>query len=390
MLSLRRAALALSLVLVASAAGAADIAGEIAAVERIRGLKFTEAVTTVDIDRKELPARLREQFEKTLPYSVEQWGDVLRALRLVGRDDQDSEIVSSLIDLYESQVLAYYDPASKTFFVVKQLPDAIASIGDMAGPLNAGVRIHELTHALQDQHFHLGDIDEETRDDTDANLAWHALVEGEASLVMMQYMIENAGGAFDEMIKTDMLSGAIAAMNGQAASLGGPRYFAEMLKFPYIDGMRFVVDAYRRGGWKEMDRVYQNPPRSTREILHPDEYFAKRFKPATFQPLPSLPVASLLSVEHLGQWHWAFLAGAKNAEGWTSDRVTIAENKFCEPTVLVDTQWDSDQHARSFFDAYTRFLDDDGSGSLHAIDGRRVRVAYGADRPLMERFIDER
>jgi hypothetical protein len=379
---LRRALAALIVTFLAGAASAATIAEEIAAVEKIRGLKFTAAVNTVEIDRKDLPAHLRRQFEKSLPYPIEDWGDVMRALRLIDEKDTDEAIVSSLLDLYQSQVLAYYDPPSKTFYTIRQLPDAMQSL-PMSGMLDAGINVHELTHALQDQHFQIGDHDEALRDDTDANLAYHALIEGEASLVMLAYMIEKNGGSFDEMINSDLLVGALSAAATQTLPGGGPRYFTEMLKFPYLDGLKFVIEGYRRGGWKELDKVYANPPRSTREILHPLDYFDHRFTPLPFNDKPALPVSHLLSVEHLGEFHWRLLAGEAN--GWKADRVTIAQNRFCETTVLAETQWDTAAAAQRFYDAYTRTLDD--VGYLARIDGTTVRVAYGADRPLMEHFV---
>ena len=384
MAALRRTLLALVAASLATAAWGADLTVETAAVERIRGLRFTGTVNTVEIDRRDLPAHLREQFAKSLPYSVQEWGDVLRALRLIGKEN-DEAIVSSLLDLYQQQVLAYYDPPSKTFYMVRQMPDAMKEL-PMTG-LDAGVRVHELTHALQDQHFAIGARDVALRDDADAGLAWHALIEGEASLVMIAYMAEKSGGSFDEMMKSDLFSGTLSEVASQPMPAGAPRYFTEMLKFPYLDGLRFVMAAYRRGGWAELDRVYANPPRSTREILHPSDYFAHRFSPSPFNPTPAVEVPHLLSVEHLGEWHWRFLAGEQNAQGWTSDRVTIAQNKFCETTVLVETQWDSDAQARRFYHAYTQFLDEAGMGLLGRVDGKSVRVAYGADRPLMERFL---
>jgi hypothetical protein len=379
---IRRALAALIVTFLAGAASASTIAEEIAAVEKIRGLKFTAPVTTVEIDRKDLPAHLRRQFEKSLPYSIEDWGDVMRALRLIDDKDTDEAIVSSLLDLYQSQVLAYYDPPSKTFYTIRQLPEALQSL-PMNGMLDAGINVHELTHALQDQHFQIGDHDEALRDDTDANLAYHAVIEGEASLVMLAYMIEKNGGSFDEMINSDLLGGALSAAATQTLPGGGPRYFTEMLKFPYIDGLKFVIEGYRRGGWKELDKVYANPPRSTREILHPLDYFDHRFTPMPFNDKPALPVSHLLSVEHLGEFHWRLLVG--EAGGWKADRVTIAQNRFCETTVLAETQWDTAAAAQRFYDAYTHTLDD--VGYLARIDGTNVRVAYGADRPLMEHFV---
>ena len=374
--------LALLLALVPFNVSAATLDAEMAAVERIRGLRFLAPVNTVELDRKELPTRLRAEFAKTLPYSVQEWGEVLRALRLIQEKD-DEAIVSSLIDLYEAQVLAYYDPPSKTFFTIRQLPDAVKNL-PFAG-LDAGVKVHELTHALQDQHFNIGARDLALRNNSDANLAFHALIEGEASLVMLAYMIDQSGGSLDDMINSGLFGATIGDAAAANLPIGGPKYFSEMLKFPYLDGLRFVVEAYRRGGWKELDRVEQNPPRSTREVLHPDEYFAREAKPAPPVLLkPTMP-SSLLSVEILGEWHWRFLTGS--GEGWVADTVTIAENRFCEPTVLVDTMWDSETAARRFYDAYTKSLED--VGSLAAIGGKSVRVAYGADRAVMEHFISQ-
>lgn len=383
---LRRTFFVLVALLALSPARAATLDEEIRAVEQIRGLRFTAPIHTIELDRHDLPAYLRQQFTKTLPYSTEEWAEVLRALRLVDEGTSAEPVIASLMALYESQVLAYYDPPSKTFYTVKQLPDALKD-SPMAGALDAGVAVHELTHALQDQHFHIGEKDLALRDDADASLAYHAVLEGEATLVMMAYMAGQNGGSLDDLVNNDLLTAALSSAASQTLPVNGPKYFVEMLKFPYIDGLRFVIDAYRRGGWKELDRLYANPPRSTREILHPDEYFQHRFVPAPFVEKPAVPVPHLLSVEHLGEWNWRYLVGAPNAEGWTSDRVTIAENSFCEPTVLAETRWDSEEHARRFFDAYTRFLDDSGTGSLARIEGTSVRVAYGADRPLMERFL---
>ena len=382
MTMLRRALAGLIVTLLAGSAFSATLADEMAAVEKIRGLRFTAPVNTVEIDRKDLPTHLRRQFEKSLPYSVQDWGDVLRALRLIDEKDTDEKIVSSLLDLYQSQVLAYYDPPSKTFYTIRQLPEALQSL-PMSGALDAGVHVHELTHALQDQHFHIGERDFALRDDADANLAYHALIEGEASLVMLAYMIEQSGGSFDEMIKSDLVAGALSAAATQTLPGGGPRYFTEMLKFPYLDGLKFVIEAYRRGGWKEFDKIYADPPRSTREILHPDAYFVHRFNAAPFNDKPAIPVPHLLSVEHLGEFHWRLIAG--NGDGWKADRVTIAQNAFCETTVLAETQWDTAAQAQRFYDDYTRTLDD--VGYRGRIDGTRVRVAYGADRSLMERFL---
>ena len=292
-----------------------------------------------------------------------------------------------LIDLYESQVLAYYDPDSRTFYALAQPPPALQNLPEGMAAQD-GVIVHELMHALQDQHHEIGRRAMEMRRDTDASLAYHALLEGEASLVMLAYLLEQGGADFDTMIREPLFDGVVGAAAAADFMFDGsaPRYFVESMKFPYLEGLRFVIAAYRRGGWAELDRVYAAPPLSTREILHPDEYFERRFTPVAFDGKPPLSLEAL-TVEHLGQFHWNFLVGKDNARGWASDRVTIVQDATCEATVLVETSWGSAEDAQRFHRAYMDFLDRRGIGHLSSRDGSSVKLGYGADRPLMERFL---
>lgn len=384
MIRLRRVALLALAALLALPARPADIPDATRAVEIIRGLRFTEPVKTASIDRSELPDRLREQLLKTIPYSPDEYATVLRALQLV--DPGTGDVVAPLLELYQAQVLAYYDPFTRTYYSIRELPAGLA--GTAPAMMEQGVAIHELTHALQDQRFHIGARDWRLRSDSDAGLAYHALIEGEATLVMMAAITGQGGASLDEVLSGDLLIDTLVNAAAADKSLAGPHatYFGEMLKFPYLDGLRFVIAAYRRGGWKELDRVHADPPSTTRQILHPEEYFDRSFKPQAFEDAPPFEVPHL-SVEHLGEFHWRYLLGPENARGWKNDRVTIAENRFCEPTVLVESDWDDPDAARRFYDAYRAFLDRRGVGSLARLDGSSVRVAYGADRPLMERFV---
>src|SRR5438128_2615987 len=94
------------LLLVASSAPASPIAEHLESVERIRGLSFDHAVRQETIDRAELPLRLRQQMEKSLPYSTEDYGEILRVLQFVDADSP--HLLDQMFDLYQAQVLAYY------------------------------------------------------------------------------------------------------------------------------------------------------------------------------------------------------------------------------------------------------------------------------------------
>ena len=362
----------LSLFLLGSCAGASPLAPAMKSVEQIRGRRFTGDVRTVALDRADLSRHLEAQMKKSTPYPLEDWGRVLRALQLV--DVDGSQIVPKLLSLYESQVLAFYDPHSHTYYSIRQMPNLPES-ARLADPklLEETVMVHELTHALQDQLFGLGAKEKVLMRDTDANLAYHAVLEGEAVLVMVAHMLNKSGVALDEVIKDDAMLGMITSsvQADQMIDPATPRYFAEMLKFPYLDGVKFVLAAYRRGGWAELDKVHANPPRSTREILHPEEYFARTVPAAKFDA--TRPQGAIAS-EHLGEFHWRYFVGSDAAKGWRNDRAVV----YQDGRVVVDTDWDEAESATRFADAYQAFLTSRGIEAKVTREGAKVRASYKA------------
>ncbi|HEX6087259.1 MAG TPA: hypothetical protein VF266_22200 [Thermoanaerobaculia bacterium] len=343
------------------------------AVEEIRGRKFTGDVKNVTIERADLSKHLQEQMAKTTPYPLDDWGRILRALQLVDIDGK--QIVPQLLALYESQVLAFYDPHSHTYYSIKQLPK-LPDAAKLADPkvLEETVMVHELTHALQDQLFQLSKKEQSLMRDTDANMAYHAVLEGEAVLVMVAHMLQKNGVKLDDVVKDDAMLGLITSsvQADQMLDPSTPKYFGEMLKFPYLDGLKFVIAAYRRGGWAELDKVHANPPRSTREVLHPDEYFARSFKAGSFD---SSKPKDAIAAEHLGEFHWRFLVGDA-AQGWRNDRAVI----YQDGRVEVDTDWDDEARATQFAAAYQSFLTKRGIEAKVTRDGAKVRASYIAKR----------
>src|SRR4051812_27249794 len=361
-----------ALFLVTAAAQAASLDAEMRTVEKLRGLTFAHAVASKTITRAELPKVLRAQMEKSLPYSPDDYAVVLRALQLV--DNGKTDLVGSMLALYESQVLAFYDPLTHTYFAIDKLPPAVAGIGD-SDMLRESVVIHELTHALQDQRFRAGARDLALQKDTDGGLALHSLLEGEATLVMLDYVLDKAGQKLDDVLaNTEMLSMLTSSLAAdKTIDASTPRYFAESLKFPYAEGLMLVIDGYRRGGWKMVDRMDENPPRSTREVFHPSEYFDRLGKVGSASPSfdDQSRIPGALTVEHLGEFHWRFLVGDASA-GWLDDRVTVTQNLQCDPTVLVETHWENADRARVFRDAYAKFLLGRGLEARLVLDGSRV------------------
>jgi hypothetical protein len=369
----RRPARLLIVFLLASCAKASSLTPGMKAVEQIRGKKFVSDVRNVSIDRSDLSKHLKQQMESSTPYSLQDWGRILRALQLV--DVQPDEILPKLLSLYESQVLAFYDPQSHTYYSIKQLPKLPPEAAKLVDPktLEETVTVHELTHALQDQHFSLGAKEKALMTDTDANLAYHAVLEGEAVLVMVAHMLQKSGIDIGEVVKDDAMLGMIssAAQAEQMIDPSTPRYFADMLKFPYLEGLKFVVAAYRRGGWAEIDKIHANPPRTTREVLHPEEYFNRAFKPRAFD---AAKPSGAIATEHLGEFHWRHLVGKDASQGWVNDRAVV----FNDRRVQIETEWESEQRADAFASAYEAVLTKRGLAPKVVRNGAKVGVTYTA------------
>src|SRR5688500_19392706 len=102
-------------------------------------------------------------------------------LRVFGLAPPDFAYRLFLIKLLAEQVAGYYDPKAQQSY----LADWIEIDGQKP------VMAHELTHALQDQHFNLRRFEKWPKGDSDAELAAHALIEGDATLAMTLYMAKN-------------------------------------------------------------------------------------------------------------------------------------------------------------------------------------------------------
>jgi hypothetical protein len=162
------------------------------------------------------------------------------------------------------------------------------------------VLAHELTHALQDQHSNLekwnnqtpvevsvnyaGDVDHVSRDEMDT--ARQAVVEGQATAVMMDYMLKPMGKS---LVKDPEVVEAIGQqMNGAESSpvlARAPLLLAESLLFPYREGLSFEQDVWMdQGQAAAFTGTLDQPPTSSWEILNPREY-EKRHAPS----VPLLP-----------------------------------------------------------------------------------------------------
>jgi len=273
-------------------------------------------------------------------------------LKKLGMVPQDFQLRSFLIKLLAEQVAGYYDPKTQEFYLADWI--------DLDG--QRPVMAHELTHALQDQHFNLRRFDKWPKHDSDAELSAHSLIEGDASLVMMQYIMRSP---------TRQLSFMKSMVTGGAGSTDqiekAPRVLRETLLFPYFQGMNWVSQLYRRGGWDEVSAAFTKLPKSTEQLLHADKYFAGE-EP---RKVAVKDISNVLGKGwHMadndveGEWGYYLLldeflnssdVSKRASEGWGGDRYALFMGPNSSDVLVAQKSvWDTDGDAREFFDAYVK------------------------------------
>ncbi len=180
--------------------------------------------------------------------------------------------------LLEDQLAGFYDIDRRELVLADWLPPE----------LQAGVASHELAHALQDQHFSLRVRKKLGFASRDAEAAWSALIEGDASAVTAELALAASGRHFNAIADSEavaMLPGTrgLQSPNFRAA----PSVVRATLGFPYEHGLRFVAALHRRGGWPAVDAAFVRPPTSSEQILHPERYLAFPDAPIAIQ-LPDI------------------------------------------------------------------------------------------------------
>lgn len=285
--------------------------------EELRGLRFLEPPNITIVDDAGLEARVREMLAEDM--DPDELARDEAVYRLLGIHTGDQSLEDFFLDLYGEQVGGFYHPES----------------GELVVPMSEEgllvrerlVVVHELIHALTDQHFDFGttmrQLDDASR--FDAAAALQAVVEGDAV---------RAETAMIEALRPDELAALVAEYDRLDTTVfdAAPHYIREQLMFPYLRGREFLrvlgVDA------AGIDDIYRNPPVSTEQILRPDRYRSGE-EPLTVTigtPVPEgYEVAELAT---LGEAALRALLGAAVAapeleaavDGWGGDTYRVLSN----------------------------------------------------------------
>jgi len=364
----------------------------------IRGLKVLNQVPCIVQDKPLVEAFLHETINSELPPHKIQMEEL--TFRTVGLIPEDFDYGRQLVGFLVSQIGGYYDPKKKHFVMAAWLP----------GPVQHGVAVHELTHALQDQHYGLRKLLNPQAGTTDSDIATSALIEGDASAVMFDDQSRRASKlklqdlpSVDSLLLIQVLGLNFGAEGGEV-----PDALKGLLIFPYTSGLRFAHALLRHGGYAAIDKAYAKPPTTSRQILHPDEFLSASFTPS----IPEVSELAGYSKDHqpeyldtLGEFAISAILSsvqssksdaATAARGWVGDRLGIFPAQNGERLISWVTRWESDADANEFYSAYKKMLEaryslkqvDGAAGPIQLTSKKAVRISRSA-RSVSLQFISQ-
>lgn len=322
----------------------------------ITGLSEEHPVPYGRMSKPQLRQFLTKRIKKTLkPDEIH--ADEL-SLKMFGLVPADFDLRKSTVDLLTEQAAAFYDYDKKKLFILEGSSFS-SEITTLA---------HELSHALADQHFNLQKFMQDTPSNDDENLAHTAVVEGQASWLMIAYDLKQAGKP--PMPTADMLKGVGNSSEESMADYpvlkDSPLYIQQSLLFPYTEGILFFDAVYKKRGRDAFAAVFRDPPADSAEIIHPDRYFAH--EKAASPDLPKLSLnerAKNLTEGSVGEFDHEmmlrqYVGPAKSkllAPHLRGGHFKIAEiGKKRTPLLEYISAWDSEEHAVTFFASYQNIL----------------------------------
>jgi len=226
-------------------------------VSEIRGLQAKKDVPPQTMTKDELVDYLDKLMTEEEKARMEKQETIYRNTFII---EDDIDFVNLSIESSADQIAGFYDPETKEMYV----------IGNHLSSYVNSVLSHEYTHALQDQYFDLGVFIENLS--YDKHLARLSVVEGDATLVMNQYIMN--------MSKEELLLMSLDTIMTMGSSIiGSPsgegnKAITSLTLFPYMSGATFVQKIYDNGKWNGVNQLYESPPTSSEQIIHYDKYIS--------------------------------------------------------------------------------------------------------------------
>lgn len=346
-------------------------------VSQLRGLKILSPVKSGAKSRAEIEQEIIRGFEEeTTPEEIAATNKALIAYGLVPKDFNYREF---MVRLMTEQVAGFYKPKTKELF--------IADWNDLEQ--QKPVMVHELQHALQDQHFNLGRFEKWPNGDGDRETAIHALIEGDATALMYSYNLKPMGGDLTKLPSLATFAEQTleqAKREKQDVFVSAPMALRESLIFSYVYGAAFVQEMLKKSGWAGVSQAFTDLPQSTEQILHFEKYIANEMPIKVELPDISKQLGAnwkRIDSDVNGEFGYTLILaefiGKKEARqaaaGWGGDQSVLYENSKTGQLMLTHlSHWDTEKDAAEFLRAYTQ----------------RTTKRYPTTKPRVTKSEDER
>jgi hypothetical protein len=244
-------------------------------------------------------------------------------------------------------------------------------LGDQFTAVEKYAYVYEYNHVLANLHFNFNDLSvyPSCEGNEDRCLAIRALIEGDASLLALQWLEQKASPTdYEEINNYQPTTWILPDQNP-------PQYSLLSIEFPYMQGKVFVGSLFSIGGWSSVSNAYFQLPQSTEQILHPEKYLLDE-QPIT---VPSVGLEqvlgddwSLIKNNTLGEWVTYLIlrhgtdrtaqvdetTALQASAGWGGDDYQFFYNDQTGETLLIaHWKWDSPKDADEFATGMRDYLE---------------------------------
>lgn len=325
-------------------------------MSQVTGLRLRTPLTKTLRSRDEIRAYVVRQMDED-KNPQQRYADA-RAAEAFGLLPKNFDMDHFMVDLLTEQIAGLYDPKAQEFYIADWIPLAAQK----------PVMAHELTHALEDQYFHLEAWSKAVQTNGDATIARDAVLEGSAMAAMVDYILRDTGRSLKDLPAFDpsIFVGDLASTSKLQEA---PQFIKDALMFPYLSGLNFTAAALRNNGWNALPGLFSKPPLSTQQVLHPALYKSGKVpKPVTVPAFEKWlgPDWAKLEDDTMGEFGWQEVlkqfidADSANslAERWEGDHYIVYEHKKTKKLVLATRlSLSSDEAAARFFGRYSELLE---------------------------------
>lgn len=322
-------------------------------VSTMRAFRTARPMESRRLTPEQLERLLEESLRQQYPgAALDHW---VWLHRLFGTLPAELDLVEMMKGLLGEQALGAYDPESGDFFVGSRFP-----LDSVMGKM---VLAHEITHALQDQNYGFERLEMAKAGNDDRSMALLSLAEGDATLLMTEYILrEGEGlGLLLELPGTLMMD--------QQQLQQAPEALQQLLLFPYLQGVAFFQALEGRTrvhpdgapGWPGdpawRNSVWWDPPTTTEQIIHPEKYLTGE-QPESLE-LTAPADWTTTSSNTLGEFGIRVLldgrlerdVATRAAAGWDGDRVILGQRADGGAGLIWLARWDSAVDAEEFLEA---------------------------------------